>query len=216
MRSEWKPPFQDLIVWKDSQSRSSQDQIQVDHDLLERGDLEKPLLRFYQWEEPTITVGYFQDPLEIQSRFTDSRGLQFVKRWTGGGMVDHRLDTPYTLVIPHQWVTKQPRSSLWYQVIHEALLKSLSLQGEKVSLFKKEECSREVKAVEVCFDTSVCWDLVREGSLQKVSGAAQRRTRQGLLHQASVCGVKELVWQDRFPEFLAAHCQVTESFEALF
>lgn len=168
--------FDELTVWHDSVPRSGPENMRLDRELLKLG---RPVLRFYDWEGAWASYGYFQSEDETRAEF--GVDVNLVRRWTGGGMVDHRADQTYTLAIPPELAKQWPRAES-YRLIHEALVKCLNTNGIKAELagWGAEEESG------ACFKKPVCWDVMSNG--QKIAGAAQRRTRDGLLHQGSVIG----------------------------
>ena len=61
----------------------------VDEALLESvADGGPATLRFYQWSEPTLSLGYFQ-PYADREQHEASRELTVVRRSTGGGALIH-------------------------------------------------------------------------------------------------------------------------------
>jgi lipoyl(octanoyl) transferase len=66
-----------------------------------------------------------------------------------------------------------------YRAVHESLAAWMKARGLPVSL-----TAGAVKQSDVCFANPAPHDIV--AGEQKVSGAAQRRTRVGLLHQGSI------------------------------
>ena len=60
-----------------------------------------PVLRFYGWEHPAITIGYFQSIDEETNRNEcRSRGIGIIRRITGGGAVFHADEITYSVIIP--------------------------------------------------------------------------------------------------------------------
>ena len=60
-----------------------------------------PVLRFYGWENPAITIGYFQSIDEETNRNEcRSRGIEIIRRITGGGAVFHADEITYSVIIP--------------------------------------------------------------------------------------------------------------------
>lgn len=90
------PPLPELILWRDPVARSAAEAMAVDEALLEWGEF--PVLRIYRWGEPAVTFGYF-DEEGTARRIFPGEELHFVRRWTGGGIVDHRQDIPFTLAM---------------------------------------------------------------------------------------------------------------------
>lgn len=173
------PVFESLDFWRDEIPRSGSENMAIDQLLMEQiGD--RPLLRIYEWSEPTVTFGYFLPLSDATDSFSD-RELTYVRRWTGGGVVDHRIDITYTLVIPRGHELATARGAESYRVIHQALADALSLLGEQVRLTVVDEGD----GAAACFSNPVAYDLTNMSG-GKVAGAGQRRTRYGLLHQGSV------------------------------
>src|SRR5438128_12609032 len=75
----------------------------LDESLLESAARwQRPVWRFYSWEAPAATFGYFQKYGEVSS-LPNLRPL--IRRPTGGGLVSHASHWTYTLVYPpqHPW-----------------------------------------------------------------------------------------------------------------
>ena len=105
---------------------------------------------------------------------------EVVRRWTGGGIVEHGDDLTYTLVVPRTAAVFRVSSSESYRMIHEAIARMLLREGRVASVAPVAAD----KVSNACFANPVQYDLVAEGA--KVAGGAQRRTRWGLLHQGSI------------------------------
>ncbi len=137
-----------------------------------------PVLRVYGWQGEWCSIGYFGKLAEAHASFP---GGACVRRWTGGGMVDHRTDWTYTLVVPRGEKLTELRGADSYRMIHAALADALCAEGLDARLSTGDEAT----GASLCFDNPVSHDLVdMEG--RKVAGAGQRRTLHGLLHQGSV------------------------------
>ena len=154
-----------------------------------------PLIRFYRWQSPSLSFGYF-------GRFADVANYQgerdLVRRWTGGGIVFHGNDLTYSLVIPANHVVFAESSAAIYQKVHSALVDALAESGQRgIVAGEGDPGSRHASSVPAktgisdagysCFANPVRADVMMNG--RKVAGAAQRRTRQGLLQQGSIQGV---------------------------
>jgi len=148
----------------------------VDSWLLEREKV--PILRVYDWQGEWASLGYFGAVGEARAVMP---GISLVRRATGGGLVDHRYDRTYTLVVPRGCGRAGRKGDESYRVIHTALAEVLREAGADVSLVEEDSLVESP----VCFERPVAWDLV-DGRGGKVAGAGQRRSRKGLLHQGSV------------------------------
>lgn len=139
--------------------------------------LGKPVLRFYGWTQAAASFGYFQKIAEVE-RATLLRPL--VRRPTGGGIVPHDADWTYSLAFPpfHQWYSLRAEKS--YHRVHQWLQTAFARLDIPTEL---APCCRKAGPGQ-CFVGHEKSDLLRQG--RKIAGAAQRRTRTGLLIQGSV------------------------------
>lgn len=168
--------FKRLQLWIDPASRTGPETMAVDEWLLEIAEL--PVLRVYRWPAGFGSMGYFGKLAEARAAFG---GLEWVRRWTGGGTVDHRADWTYTLAAPAGEALAAARGTASYQAIHAALAAALRDEGIDARLSTGEEATGAM----VCFENPVSHDLV-DAAGHKLAGAGQRRTARGLLHQGSV------------------------------
>jgi len=149
----------------------------LDEALLENMQrLRQPALRFYGWTEPAASFGYFQKYTDVL-RTTLLRPL--VRRPTAGGIVPHDADWTYSLTFPteHAWYSMTAVNS--YRQVHawiQAAFAELNISTELAS--------NRRDAAGQCFAGHECFDVLWRG--QKIAGAAQRRTRNGLLIQGSI------------------------------
>jgi lipoate-protein ligase A len=176
------PIFKILAYWKDEHARCGAENMAVDQLLLEQAE-SYPVLRLYRWSEPTVSFGYFHRLQDARSAFpcNGAGDLTYVRRWTGGGIVDHRVDLTYTLAIPRGCPLADEGGMQSYRLIHQALAATLNKLGQDVHLVAANEgCPGRV-----CFTNPVACDLIDSQGL-KIAGAGQRRTRHGLLHQGSL------------------------------
>ncbi|MCL5096260.1 MAG: lipoate--protein ligase family protein [Candidatus Omnitrophica bacterium] len=153
--------------------------------------LRRPVLRFYAWSEPAASFGFFQRHAEV-ARWTRLRPL--VRRPTGGGLVPHLADWTYSLVFPPDdpWYSIKALAS--YRQLHEWIQAAFADLGVATSLAPVPVPT----APGQCFVGAAQFDVLFEG--RKIAGAAQRRTRDGLLIQGSVqCqppSVNRADWQE--------------------
>ena len=138
-----------------------------------------PLVRIYDWNCPAISIGYVQDyeAINFDEKYT------LVRRPTGGGVVCHDHDLTYTVIVPaNNPVCKLSRIDS-YHVFHRAILRTLSEFGLEADLATEASGSVD-RATMDCFTTPTRYDVVAAG--KKYAGAAQRRTKDGILHQGSI------------------------------
>jgi lipoyl(octanoyl) transferase len=145
--------------------------------LLNAPSLHRPVLRFYSWTEPAASFGYFQKFSEV-AKLTSLRPL--VRRPTGGGIVPHDADWTYSVCIPpaHEWYGLAATAS--YRRIHEWIAEAFA----KMNITVQVAPAARKSAPGQCFIGHEQSDVLWNG--RKIAGAAQRRTRSGLLIQGSV------------------------------
>jgi lipoate-protein ligase A len=199
-------PLNALHVYHDYTPRSAPMNMAIDEALLETTKV--PSIRFYRWQSPALSFGYF-------GKFTDAADhaveRDLVRRWTGGGVVFHGDDLTYAVVIPQSdpFFSKSSRSI--YGAIHAALRNALVADGEPAELAPGvvDAVAAIVDRGYSCFANPVRADVMLNG--RKVAGAAQRRTRRGLLQQGSIQYVdlgNDL--SEQFAQALSASCSERE------
>ncbi len=155
-----------------------------------------PVLRVYDWRGAWASLGYFGKLAEAQAAVP---GVRWVRRWTGGGVVDHRADWTYSVVAPAGTDLANLRGVESYRQIHLALAAALRGEGVAVRL----SAGHAQTGAALCFENPVGHDLVA-GDGKKLAGAGQRRTRHGLLHQGSVAAACDGIISKKRAAALAA------------
>jgi lipoyl(octanoyl) transferase len=148
-----------------------------------------PVLRFYRWDRPTLSLGYFQ-------RFSDrslheaSCGLPVVRRSTGGGAIVHDRELTYSIALPIA-DRLSGASAGCYQVIHEAIVEAVGAMGVRLVRFADTPSFSQFFDGSVsqdepflCFQRRTEEDLILSG--YKVAGSAQRRNSGALLQHGSI------------------------------
>jgi len=140
--------------------------------------------RHYAWRVPAFTFGYSQKFSFIQTQLPTDGHFDVCRRPTGGGVVDHRDDWTYALVIPRGHPLEDLRATQSYREVHEALAAALREQG--VPAVTKQAKDPAEAPAGVCFQRAEIFDVVHEPSGEKIAGAAQKRNKHGLLFQGSI------------------------------
>ena len=134
----------------------------------------RPLLRVYSWNEPSVTFGYFQKfPHHLAATHT------VVRRPTGGGIVHHTADPTYTVVVPPGHALHAMSTQDAYNLLHRAVSAALA-QKSQISNLKSP-----LRGGYECFQHPVTGDVVASDGA-KLAGGAQRRGKNGMLHQGSI------------------------------
>jgi lipoyl(octanoyl) transferase len=169
------PLFGELDVFFDTTPHSAATNMAIDEAILEHVRI--PTVRFYRWDHPALSLGYFGKFADIE-QYAGPRDL--VRRWTGGGIVFHGEDLTYSISIPSSTEGLTNSSRAIYAAVHEALRKAIEENGHPAELATSES----ERVSDSCFANPVTADVVSGN--QKIAGAAHRRTRAGLLHQGSI------------------------------
>lgn len=163
----------------------------VDEMLLESvGCSGAPTLRFYQWIEPTISLGYFQS-LADREQHEASRGCRLVRRASGGGAIIHDRELTYSFCSPigDRWGQDVGK---YYRAFHDSLIAALAERSVEAELCGS---GRQVPDEPfLCFQRRSEGDvLIRQagtgessGTDAKVAGSAQRRHHGAILQHGSV------------------------------
>ena len=191
--------FAALNVYHDLAPRSAALNMAIDEALLESAAT--PSIRFYRWESPALSFGYFGRFADVADRASE---CDLVRRWTGGGTVLHGEDMTYSIVIPASEAAFSELSMSIYKKIHHALCDALNVIGKRAELSGAATSTEGL--YNDCFANPVQADVLIDG--RKVAGAAQRRTRGGLLQQGSVqyVGLGNGLAK-RFVQALSANCR---------
>ena len=138
----------------------------------------RPLLRFYGWDRKAVSIGY------VQSAAAAPQGYAYVRRPTGGGVVYHDFDFTYTVVFPaNHWLNTLDRMNS-YDWINRSIQTGLQSLDVNAALSDAVIPHSVDRLTMVCFTNPTKYDIILAG--RKVGGSAQRRVREGLLHQGSL------------------------------
>ena len=165
-------------------------------------------LRFYAWETPTLSLGYFQ-PYAERASHTASAPAVVVRRATGGGAILHHHEITYCLAIHEGWHGER-RSEWLYGEVHQALIDALRSFGVEARLHAPTS-SRSADEPFLCFERRGGGDVIL--GRQKIAGSAQRRRHGATLQHGSLLlrasplapellGVEELAGRSIPPEEL--------------
>ena len=168
------------FIWQDKQHSAAMN-MAIDEALMGHAkDLPGPLLRLYEWEGDCISFGYTQKFERVPLDKED-----VVRRPTGGGIVFHKEHFTYTVVLsPEHWIVKDTLPIESYNWLNRSVQESLKELDLRSSLAAQDIPKSVDRAGMVCFTTPTKYDLLSD--LGKIAGAAQRRTKMGMLHQGSI------------------------------
>ena len=167
------PPLSELHVYDDREAHSAAGNMAVDEALLET--VSAPALRFYRWRRPSLSFGYFGSFADVARKSLDGRlcaaGPEEASFFTEA---ISRIRSFSRAATPPSRRGRAPSTG-------RSRGDSPGLSDQSNILLAAEDAP---KVSEACFANPVIADLLADG--RKIAGAAQRRTRAGLLHQGSI------------------------------
>ena len=153
--------------------------------LLQRYPNRNARFRHYGWRAPAFTFGYGQKIAFVRQQLPSGGTFDLCRRPTGGGMVDHRDDWTYALVIPRGHPLEEQRATSSYRAVHQAMAETFRTLGV-AAMLKAATDESDDPTSGVCFQRAEIHDVVDEKTGAKIAGAAQKRNKHGLLFQGSV------------------------------
>jgi lipoate-protein ligase A len=158
-------------------------------------------LRFYHWQEPTLSLGYFQRFAQ-RADHSASQETAVVRRLSGGGALVHDHELTYSIALPASHPLTQNQKSL-YIFVHQALIRALHDHGIPARMHREQPSPRDqhgppgstspsghpANTPFLCFQRHCPGDVLMAdsyGQPVKILGSAQRRRRGALLQHGSL------------------------------
>lgn len=170
-------------------------------------DKPRTLIRFYEFPPGSCTHGLFMEPkLFFDAEAVAKANMQIAKRPTGGGLIFHTFDFTFSFLMPgtHPLFPQNVKES--YRLIN---YHALSAVKEVFAVEPELAADGEAASPQggFCLAKATVYDILLHG--KKIGGAAQRRTKSGLLHQASITlGLPE---RDLLQSLLPRHPQLVSA-----
>lgn len=139
----------------------------------------QPTIRFYTWDKPCVTFGYFQ---KFQEFSQNPKNLEVTRRPTGGLAVFHGKDISYSIVTNKtEWpyVYNQEESYAKFHLFFKEILNTI---GIPVVFYESK--LQPPAGNPLCVQTFYPHDLHLKG--KKIVGSSQRRRGEVLLQQGSI------------------------------
>ena len=107
----------------------------VDEVLLKAAAAGRCCFRFYRWQVPTLSLGYFQ-AIDDRRRHVASFGCPVVRRSSGGGAIVHDRELTYSVALPGEHPLAMGRMLL-YQAVHQTLIEVLAAAGIQAEIYQR-------------------------------------------------------------------------------
>lgn len=203
--------------WKilDTGRARAQENMAIDAKLLEEMKPDDaPILHLYEWEGDAATYGHFLDP----KKFLDldrakALGLSLARRPTGGGIIFHVSDLAFSVLVPANFPHYSTNTLDNYDFINSAVKRAVNNLFENtgnLSLLPEEPTPLDESSRHFCMAKPTIYDVMLGN--RKIAGAAQRRRKQGYLHQGSISIA--LPKESFLSQVLLTGTQVKEAMEA--
>ncbi|MCH9614871.1 MAG: Octanoyltransferase LipM [Chlamydiia bacterium] len=165
-------------MWKvlDTGIHTAEENMEIDRKLLV--DLkDEPILHLYGWAKPSATFGHF---IKIGEHLKTPSILDLAKRPTGGGIIFHTFDLAFSVLLPASHPEFSDNTLSNYHYINSAVARALKASD----LLPDEPVPLDPPSKHFCMAKPTKYDVMIGG--RKLAGAAQRKMKQGLLHQGSI------------------------------
>ncbi len=163
-------------------------------------------VRIYQWDQPTVSLGYFQKLDEqVDARLKD---CPRVRRITGGGAILHDDELTYSCAVPAIHPVRSRPVDLYVDV-HTAIIKLLKTCGVDSAMRKDTAAPAYLAGSDepfLCFLRADPRDVVYRG--HKIVGSAQRRRKGAILQHGSI-----LLRHSKLTPEVRGICDLVEDFD---
>lgn len=147
-----------------------------------------PTLRFYGWDPPAVSIGYFQSMRgEVDLDACRGMGFGYVRRPTGGRAIFHHMELTYSVAIRAELLSGSVLQTCG--TLSAGLLYGLRRLGAEPEVSAGEPDPRTPAMAPgassaACFDSPGAYEMVVGG--RKVVGSAQTRSAGTILQHGSL------------------------------
>ncbi len=163
----------------------------VDEELLAQAQAgaQTPVLRFYGWNPPAVSIGRFQDlKAAVDAEACRRLGFDIVRRITGGRAVLHYRELTYSVIARIDHPRFPPGVLGTYKAIAAGLLaglRNLGIPAEMVSRGGRYAALvKKSSRAPACFSSPSWYEILANG--RKIVGSAQRRMKGAFLQHGSI------------------------------
>ncbi len=149
-----------------------------------------PVLRFYAWDIPTVSLGYFQRS-DIFGAYFGSPHTGLVRRMTGGRAVIHHLELTYSITAGYDDVFAGSKLTGSYHIIAKMFKKAFARLGINIEVAESAGRSNSPN----CFDAASLYEITLDGT--KIIGSAQYRDADKFIqHGSIVLDIDYPIWSE--------------------
>ncbi len=182
-----------MPTWKllDTGFNTGANNMVLDEQLLERARRGEtvPVLRFYGWKPPAVSIGRFQNiDKTVDVEACKQLGIDIVRRVTGGRAVLHNRELTYSVVARTDNPLFPNDILQTYKIIAQGLLsgfRNVGIQAEMVSRSERHaELVKKDSKDASCFSSPSWYEIIVNN--RKIAGSAQRRVPGAFLQHGSI------------------------------
>lgn len=148
----------------------------------------RPAFRVYGWQPPAVSFGYAQRiSREVNAQKVRARGIDIVRRPTGGRAVLHWNELTYSVVCPADNPVMGGNINEAYRRISEGLLAGIRALGVDATFESRRQTQPSPRGKELtspCFTSTAQYEVKFRG--RKLIGSAQQRIGKMLLQHGSL------------------------------
>ena len=149
--------------------------------------IEEPILRFYAFKEPSITIGYNQRYVKsCNTKFVENENIPITRRITGGRTVLHSGDLTYSFSSSYHAFKNILNSSnnnlsQRYKVLSDAFVNGFKYAGIDVQVNSHKT---DTPYTENCFSSTSLYEITLNG--EKILGSAQTFLKDRFMQQGTI------------------------------
>ncbi|MDD5772514.1 MAG: biotin/lipoate A/B protein ligase family protein [bacterium] len=156
-----------------------------------------PTLRFYTWDPPSVSLGYFQKITEEDKKKWKKLKIPVVRRLSGGRAVFHNHDLTYSFIIRENLNLLPKNISASCNLIGECLCRGLKSFGIDQKLTEVNN------TLTLNIKNKNCFNIFSKGEIlinkRKLVGSAQVRKKGVILQHGSILMNDLPVWENTDP-----------------
>jgi lipoate-protein ligase A len=138
-------------------------------------------LRFYEWERPTMSLGFHQALDSLDLARMQAEGVPWVRRPTGGAAVLHSEELTYAVVVRAEIPGLGQQVQEW---VSRAICAGLRELGVTSEVDERGELLGALPSRVSCFVRTSKWEVTAHG--KKIVGSAQRVVENTVLQHGSI------------------------------
>lgn len=164
--------------------KTGEENMQIDSDLLDyaiANQIQEPIFRLYGWSPACVSLGRNQDDKFLNKEFLKQKGIDTVRRLTGGRALLHDNEITYSFICSEKYLKNGEHIISSYKEICQIFTYKFKNIGIEIDYGKKKQVKT---GYDYCMLVSTGADLCYRG--KKLIGSAQCRKHGYILQHGSI------------------------------